>query len=275
MTSNENACLAQERCQSGVTVICFRLFATLVFLSSLAVSSAFGQVSTYSDSWVVGNPNIEYDPANDEYFVPEGFVPHTEVAGTGVTEADYTSDSESVTTTLTSPDGRTASSTSYLDPWYSRAELSLPMYPNEDDPNEYEWTINTAHSYWYEDLCQEPYSSRPQPCYQAKASYGAPHPLRYYRTVFSFFPIFIGAAATAFTDPVFTRWFGNKVGCRFTRRTCSSNCNYPSTFVEGIPCKQYAQALYLTWRTWLVRGCVLHNAWGINQPGRCSPRTWP
>lgn len=279
MTSKDNAYLARERSRSGVTVICFRLLATLVFLSSLAVSTSYGQVSTYSDSWVVSNPGIEYDPATDEYFVPEGFVPYTEIAGAGITETDYNSDSESVTTTLTSPDGRSSTVTSYLDPWYSRAELALPANPNEDDPNEYEWTVNTSHSYWYEQYeepCQDPYpyNGPARPCYQAKASYGAPRPLFYYYTVYSFYTIYIGAAGTAFTDPVFTKWFGNKVGCRYTRRMCTSNCNNPSTFVEGIPCKQYAQAIYMTWRTWLVRGCVLHGAWGLNTPGKCTPRTW-
>lgn|GEM_PF-5836493 len=247
--------------------------ATCLCLAAATTSSA--QTATYSDSWFINNSGTEYDSETDEWMMPE--TPSTtpnQVAGVGVTEADYYSDSESVETTLTAPDGRTATYTNYADPWYSRSEVTLTIDKSED-PTEYEWSVNTVHSYWREET-EEPCSTR-LPCYQAKA---APRRLWYFYRVFSYYQIWYGIAMRGYTNPLYTNRgpfnFG-PMGCRYRTPTCDSNCRNPTTWVtwNPPPCPPNAQAWYLTWRTFFVRGCILIDAIALFSPPRCTPRTWP
>jgi hypothetical protein len=148
-----------------------------VFVLLCTALPAFGQTATYSDSWFVDNSPEAYDASIDSYSVTTS---QNEVAGVGVTESDYYTDSESVQTTLTAPDGTTATTTSYADPWYSRAEVTLPYTFDENAPpgNEVQYTVDTAHRYYRDpsggDPCapSDPRMEMPaQPCYMAKASY--------------------------------------------------------------------------------------------------------
>ncbi len=172
-----------ERPRRRILSIKFHLMTAAAFVVLTALP-AFGQTATYSDSWFVDNSPSTYDASIDAY----SFTPDTAadaVAGVGVTESDYYSDSESVQTTLTAPDGTSASTTQYADPWYSRAEVTLPYVADLNAPagNEVQYTVETAHQYYRDDSggdgCeQDPYGPM-RPCYIAKASYNAATPRPY------------------------------------------------------------------------------------------------
>ncbi len=136
--------IAKQNVQSRSTR--FSVVGALVVLCALA-STAQCQTATYSDSYVIDNSGVTYDPENDAYVYPEEPGPPALIVGVGVTDAGYNSYSESVTTTLTSPDGRSFSNVSYADP-YARVEVT--MTPIDDD-NEYEYDIETVHSYWLDE----------------------------------------------------------------------------------------------------------------------------
>jgi hypothetical protein len=283
MRRGKNISVTRGRDDGRAGLISLRLLAAGVFLSFLGLSPAFGQTATYSDGWYVDNTGVVYDSANDEYIAPEQMGGPNEIAGAGITEADYTDDSESVETTLTSPAGQSSTVTSYYDPWYSRAETSLPVSIDPNDTTEREWGVSTVHRYWHEvqqgDPCGPQDPDMPaMPCPQ-QASLG---PARrqfgyYFYTVYSYFPIYIGGALTAYSDVIMTSGglFGSSAGCRWRRRTCDSNCRNSSTSRIGVPCQPYAQTAWLTYRTYFVRLCFLYDVWGLDHPGVCTPRTWP
>ena len=142
---------------------------------------AFGQTATYSDSWFVDNSPETYDASIDAYSANVIDAPaQHQVAGVGVTEADYYTDSQSVQTTLTAPNGTSATATQYADPWYSRAEVTLPYTFDVNPPpgNEVAYTVDTAHRYYQDpyggdDGCNQDPGGIVRPCYIAKASYNA------------------------------------------------------------------------------------------------------
>lgn len=165
---------------------------------------AFGQTATYSDSWFVDNSPEVYDASIDAYSLTDTATPQDVVAGVGVTESDYYSDSESVQTTIYAPDGRSATGTQYADPWYSRSEVTLPYIFDENAPpgNEVQYTVETAHRYYRdsyaEDGCnQDPYGPM-RPCYIAKASYSAATPQFGYFLIFTRFFLTISIRSTAY-----------------------------------------------------------------------------
>ena len=175
--------------------------AAFVLLTALP---AFGQTATYSDSWFVDNSPEVYDASIDAYSLTPDSIPQNVVAGVGVTESDYYSDSESVQTTLTAPDGTSATATQYADPWYSRAEVTLPYTFNENAQpgNEVQYTVDTVHRYYRDsnpdDGCnQDPYGPI-RPCYIAKASYNAATPQFGYFLIFTRFFLRISITFTAY-----------------------------------------------------------------------------
>src|SRR2546429_6539609 len=117
---------------------------TISFLAAVPVE---GQTATYSDAYVIDNSGVTYDPENDADVIPQEQGGPNQIAGVGVTEADYNGYSESVETTLTGPDGQVVSASSSDDP-YARVEVTLtPM----DGDTEYEYNVETVHSYWVEE----------------------------------------------------------------------------------------------------------------------------
>lgn len=104
----------------------------LLFLSLIAAPSAFGQMGSsavYSDMWV------DDSAAPAEYVEGAAPPPYTVVA-TGVTQDNYNSYGHTywVMTTLRSPNGRTASVTSYKTNAYSaytRGDASLSYDPTD------------------------------------------------------------------------------------------------------------------------------------------------
>jgi hypothetical protein len=119
-----------------------RAAALLLFLSVIAAPSAFGQMGSsavYSDMWV----NDSSAPAENVEGAPPP--PYT-VVGTGVTQDNYNSYGHTywVVTTLRSPNGRTASVTSYKTSSYSaytRGDVSLSY----DLTDLGQFTVNTTH----------------------------------------------------------------------------------------------------------------------------------
>ena len=102
------------------------------FLVLIVSSPAFGQMGnsvTYSDSWVD-------DSSSPAYFI----------MGSGVTSDSYNSYGHRywVTTTLTSPTGRTASGTSYTSGSYARMDVSLSW--DFETGEEGDFTTFTNHS---------------------------------------------------------------------------------------------------------------------------------
>jgi len=93
-----------------------------------------GQTATYSDSFTVDNSGMTYDAEEDAWILPEQAGAPT-VVGIGVTEADYASYSESVTTTLSGP-GSSISGASYDSP-SARIEVTLPASTDNDDENDF------------------------------------------------------------------------------------------------------------------------------------------
>jgi len=236
---------------------------------------AFGQTATYSDSWFVDNSAETYDASIDAYSLTLDTPPDA-VAGAGVTESDYYSDSESVQTTLTAPDGTTASATQYADPWYSRAEVALPyaVDPNAPAGNEVQYTVDTAHQYYRDesgggDGCeQDPYGPM-RPCYIAKASYNAATPRPY--GIFIIFTRFF--LTIAIRDTSYQLDSASPSRCIY-RIDCPEghSCGYRSLWYYprpgGPPCSAYAVAVnLLIGRTYCVNSVY---AWLSPVPVPCS-----
>lgn len=119
----------QSRLRRGVASG-FRLTLGITFLSIIAPASVFsqsmGSSATYSDQWM-DNPTMDT----------------IRVRSSGVTQ-DYNNTyghSYWVVIKLTSPAGRTATTTSYSSSSYARVETSLPL--DFDDPGDY--TTRTEH----------------------------------------------------------------------------------------------------------------------------------
>lgn len=274
MKSQANVCYNEICVRRGPSFV-IRVISVAFFLIFVVLSPVSAQTATYSDAWIVNNSGTEYDPATDEWQMPESLVGQIEVAAIGVTEADYASESETVETTLTSPDGRTSSLTSYTDPWYSRAETVLPIVRSED-PEEYQWTVNTVHSYWRDETNEPCFDG---PCTLAKANHAAARPFWFFHRVFTVWFVRLGIARTAYTNPLWTNRgpFGlGPMGCRYRTRLCDSNCRNPTTWVTwpSQPCPPNASATYLTYRTPFVRACILIDAIARFSIPTCTPRTW-
>ena len=202
-----------------------RLVFAALALCIFAVPSAFGQTATYSDAWVVDTSPETYNAEEDAYSVTDS---QTYVAGAGVTEPDYTSDSQSVETRLVAPDGATATATAYDYNWYSRAETTLPYVADVDAPpgNEAQYSVETVHTYqreYYEDPCAQPQDPRMEqrPCLQ-QVSYGPARRQWYY------YPII-----------VVTRFYLT-ISIRITSYRISSarpsSCRYSIDCPEGYTC---------------------------------------
>jgi hypothetical protein len=166
-----------------------RVFVSLSWLPAIIVlcmfaSTAQGQTATYSDSYVVDTSGMYYDADNDAWVFPsESWTPPV-LVGVGVTDADYTSYSESVATTFYGMSG-TVTSTSYDTP---SARVEVTLGPPTDD-NEYDYQVQTVHRYWVDEhlLNRGPKCEANRPCMQT-ASYGA-RPL-------GFFELFTEATIT-------------------------------------------------------------------------------
>lgn len=238
--------------------------AAFVFFTALP---AFGQTATYSDSWFVDNAPAPYDASIDAYQLIDT-QPQDVVAGVGVTESDYYSDSESVQTTLTAPDGTSVTATQYADPWYSRAEVTIPYAFDENAPpgNEVQYTVETAHRYYRGDTggegCeQDPYGPM-RPCYIAKASYNTATPQ------FGYFLIF-----TRFFLTISIRFTNYRLDSASPSRCIyvydcpeGSSCGFRSIFYYphpgGAPCHPYAIAANLL----IGRSYCLNNLYGKLSP---------
>lgn len=172
-----------RKLRGGIMSAGLRLVIVMMVMGIFTVPSAFGQTATYSDSWFIDNSPETYNAEYDAYSLTES---QNYVAGVGVTEPDYTSDSESVQTTLTAPDGTTSAAVTYDYAWYSRAETTLPFTIDENAPvgNEAQYTVETTHTYYreYGDPCLEPQSPmmQRQPCYMSKAAFNTARPQWYY-----------------------------------------------------------------------------------------------
>jgi len=104
----------------------FKLWFLCLVISLFLGPTAFGQVAVYSDTWLDNS-----DPNN------------LKIIGRGVTQDDqnYYGNSYWVVTTVTSPSGRTATSTSYQDASY--AEVETPLVWQENDLGNY--AIQSQH----------------------------------------------------------------------------------------------------------------------------------
>ncbi|MGI8656717.1 MAG: hypothetical protein ACR2LC_16045 [Pyrinomonadaceae bacterium] len=241
MTTNENTPLAQQHKRSPIH-FGLRVVTAMMFLALFAVSSAFGQTATYSDSWVVDNSGGSYDPINDVYNLPENSG-QDEMAGVGVTDTDYDGTSETVTTTITAPNGASASATSY-DPYYGRAEVTLPYTEGAvpEDGSETQYTVSTEHRY-YEDYQYPCYSGGICPAAYKPSS---ALPFRRYFRVFTRFLLTISLRQT------FYRLDGRTTYSCIYRVDCPEGrtCGYNSVYyyfsgAGGLPCSPYLRLRFL------------------------------
>ena len=112
---------------------CYRVLLVVMFSAIVGLSSVtaqqMGSQATYSDSWLdVSSPNAPV------------------IVGCGVSQ-DYNNSyghTYRVTTTITSPSGRTASATSYTGSYYARVEVTLPWDWNTPDEGTY--AIDSQHT---------------------------------------------------------------------------------------------------------------------------------
>lgn len=163
----------------------FSLIGVLIALSFLT-TTAQGQTATYSDSFVIDNSGVYYDPEVDEFVFPESPGSPALIIGVGVTEADYDSYSDSITTTLTGPNGLYASGMSSDTP---SGRVEITMEP-ADDENDYDYSVQTVHRYYQDPLilAAGPKCVSDRPCIQ-EAAYRGSRPL-------NFFEVFTEATVT-------------------------------------------------------------------------------
>ena len=98
---------------------------TISFLAAVPVE---GQTATYSDAYVIDNSGVTYDPQNDADVIRQEQGPPNQIAGVGVTEADYSSYSESVETTLTVPSASSAAGPGRAAAGSGAADSQRPCY---------------------------------------------------------------------------------------------------------------------------------------------------
>lgn len=156
-----------------------RLMLAAAFVTLAGTSTAFAQ-SEYSDAWMVDDETVYTDQAN---------APQTDIAGVGVSEADYDSGvySTSTYTTLTGPNGAAISgySSGYT---YARADAFSLQVPT-DATAEGDYNVSSEHTYYKESYggCSEPTDPRmeqpAEPCYAADAGAVGPQP-RFERAAF-------------------------------------------------------------------------------------------
>lgn len=202
-----------------------RLAFAALALCTLAVPSAFGQTATYSDAWFVDTSPETYNAEYDAYSVTDS---QNYIAGAGVTEPDYTSDSQSVETRLIAPDGTVAAVAAYDYSWYSRAETTLPYAFDENAPpgNEAQYTVETVHNYqreYYEDPCAQPQHPmmEQRPCYQ-QVGYAPP------RRQWYFVPF---SVVTRYVFTISIRWTSYRLSS-----LRPSSCIYSIDCPEGYTC---------------------------------------
>lgn len=111
---------------------------TVILLCLFNVAAAFGQ-STYSDSWLSGTPysgdNINYGASNSSVM---------SIAGCGITDGSYT-DIYYVNSTLSGPTGASSSQASNPSAGHTRADVSLPFNPfNQNAQGNY----STSTDHW-------------------------------------------------------------------------------------------------------------------------------
>lgn len=272
MAAKNRPNLVQWRLSHGF-LSAIRLISVAASLGIWAVTSASGQVTTYSDSWFVDNsgstPAGVYEGAPEIESTINSYLGQNQVAGVGVTEADYSSGSQSVQTTLTSPGGATATATSYDYEWYSRSEVALPYTVDINNRNEEGWRVTTGHHYWIEDPYQEP-------CYgcaiQSRPQYG-------YRNYY-YFPIdvfiSISVSGQSYTGLVIYPPYGVRpYRCLYTRRTCQgSRCGvvYSQMFFYAYGnafCEEYLQAYFLRIRIGVRTSCIPVYGIPTSVPGQC------
>lgn len=279
MMMKNNTPLAQRQRGNGF-LIGARLCVAAMFLALFAAVPAWGQTATYSDSWFVdnsGSAQIDQDEAQINNYSGAN-----QIAGAGVTEPDYDSGSYSVQTTLTAPDGSSASATSYDYEWYSRAEVTLPynIDPSTVDPNnpvEQQYHVATRHRYWIDDPYQDPCYGCPIQASFKGSSGLYPYYRRYY-TFFSFFDFFVSISGQGYTglSIVSPYNFERPYRCLYSRRTCGgSRCGVIGRFnrilflaYDGI-CEEYLQVFFLRVRFGASTSCL--QIYGITSsvPGLC------
>ena len=236
-----------RRARRRVLTLRLHVMTVAAFVVLCTALPALGQTATYSDSWFVDSSPEVYDASIDAYSLTPD-TPQDVVAGVGVTESDYYSDSESVQTTLYAPDGRTATASQYADPWYSRAEVTLPYVFDINAPpgNEVQYTVETAHRYYkdstIDDGCnQDPYGPM-QPCYVAKASYNAAPPQFGYFLIFTRFFLTISIRVTSYQlDSISPSRCIYRVDCP-EGYTCGYRSLWYYPRPGGPPCNAYAVA---------------------------------
>jgi hypothetical protein len=166
--------------QRRIAAIGFRLFALVMCMGFVGLSSAFGQAE-YSDSYIIDSDGSEqvYDAESGEYAtaMPEN-VARPQLIGIGVSEAAYDSGTYSTETytTISSP-SETVSVSAYSGGYaYALSEaVSITLDPETSEDGDY--TVNSQHTYYYErqDPCG-PTNHRmerpmpPEPCYQVQTA---------------------------------------------------------------------------------------------------------
>lgn len=238
------------------------------------------ETSTYSDSWIVDNSATTYYPEDDSIDVPRE-VSGNEVVGVGVTEADMDSEVISVQTTLTSPDGRTATYTSYQSPSYTRAEVALSATLNESEtaPPDETWDVRSRHDYRvYRDPYDDPYGGGGM---YRTASYGrlAALPYYYIYRAWSYTAVTFSFFGLGMADPIIVeRWLYGTYGpvCEYTRRTCTSRqCYYTrvrsfANWQGGTNCAPFLQVYGTRVTGWYwFTACVVAGMRGRSTPGVC------
>lgn len=195
------------RRRNHITAVCFQL-AALVLFCFIAVPPALGQAE-YSDSYAPDNSGYEYDPESDSLIVPDG-APDPILVGVGVGEDSYDSPTymTSTSTTITSPDGRTAYAYSEGG-YYARAEGEMSV--NVETGAEGDYAIDSEHTYYREE--QSCYDTRLE-CNAVKASPSPPGAL-FVRAAYSLSPLRSRTPAWPYYYYIrrFTRFFP----VRFTR----------------------------------------------------------
>jgi len=277
MTAKNHPHLVQQRLSCGF-LSALRLMSVVAFLSILAVTPTFGQVTTYSDSWFVDNsgstPAEDYEGAPEIESTVSSELGQNHMAAVGVTEADYNSGSQSVQTTLTSPSGAAATATSYDYEWYSRSEVALPYSIDINNLNEEDWQVTTGHYYWVDEPYQEPCDGnglcQEQPIQQVS------YRLRRYYYIPIDWLVTISISAQGFRGLVIQPPYGVRpFRCLYTQKTCSgSRCGVVYSgmlFLAFAPavCQEYLQVYFLRVRFGFRTSCIPVYGISTSVPGQC------
>lgn len=167
-----------RRRAGSIGAIGFRLFALVMCMGFVGLSSAFGQAE-YSDSYIIDGDDGEqvYDAESGENAtaMPENAA-RPQLIGIGVSEAAYDSGTYSTETytTISSPSGATSVSAYSGGYTYALSEaVSITLDPETSEDGDY--TVNSQHTYYYErqDPCGPTTHQMEQPiepCYQVQTA---------------------------------------------------------------------------------------------------------